>query len=174
MRVNFNFCWGNFEWRSAAVGSDADCELNFLNWNECCEQTTILHTVHKKWGKFRTKGWEEKTTKKRIRKSTLMLASHITYNNQQRENSRDIGEIFTVDKIYWSLLIQFTENSLNLASFNKSHQVNDWWCKLFENQKILTHMLIEIISTFTKISLFFYSVDTWTCTIDSAHDIKDS
>ena len=76
-------------------------------------------------GKFWTKGWEERTTKKRIRKSTLMLASHITYNNQQRENSRDIGEIFTVDKIYWSLLIQFTENSLNLASFNKSHQVND-------------------------------------------------
>ena len=31
MCVNFNFCWGTFEWRSAAVSSDADCELNFLN-----------------------------------------------------------------------------------------------------------------------------------------------
>ena len=48
-------------------------------------------------GKFWTKGWEERTTKKRIRKSTLVLASHITYNNEQRKNCKDIGEIFTAD-----------------------------------------------------------------------------
>ena len=51
-------------------------------------------------GKISNEGLGVENNKKRIRKSTLMLASHITYNNQQRENSRDIGEIFTVDKIY--------------------------------------------------------------------------
>ena len=46
------FGWGNLNGDLLLLVSDADCELNSLNWNECCEQTTILHTVHKKWGNF--------------------------------------------------------------------------------------------------------------------------
>ena len=92
--IHFNICWGNSEWRSAAVSTDADGELNFLNWNECCEQTTILHTVHKKWGNFVHEGLGgENNSKENDKKSALMLASHITYNNEQRENCKNIRRV---------------------------------------------------------------------------------
>ena len=97
---------GELEWRSAAVCSDANCELNSLNWNECCEQTTILHTVHKKWGNFEqrqqaptTKGWErrgKRTEKEEVQKSVLIPAGHI-YSTISNKKVLYIGEIFTAN-----------------------------------------------------------------------------
>ena len=45
-------------------------------------------------GKFRTRRvGRRKQLKRELEKSALMLASHITYNNEQRENCKNIHRV---------------------------------------------------------------------------------
>ena len=50
--------------------------------------------MHKKWGNFVHEGLGgENNSKENDKKSALMLASHITYNNEQRENCKNIRRV---------------------------------------------------------------------------------